>query len=369
MPVRTNYDFTELYNIFKDKIQESSPFRPTNWREGSTARAIGHAVAYLAEIIQLNLNIAFQSFKIRTAKGVHLDRRVADYNIVRKEKSFATTVLTLTLTDDRVDDIVYSAGIIFKTLPDVFGNTKSYELVNTMIATVTDTIITGIIISTVSGNIGNTDVNTIISTDATLVGVESFTNLEIVTNGSERETDEQLRARVPVTIASIKGNGNKSSIEAAAYSVEGVIYCYTLTDVTVSGNFTLYITNKEGVVDSELINNVKKAVEEVVTFPVTFNVISPTAQYITVEADLEINANDYDQDQLILNAKYSLLNYVNNIRRNSLFISDVNFNLRNNVGVSNCKNIKIDGFPVDLELNELFTAKLLNVGSITLNVI
>lgn len=369
MAYRINYNFTDFFNIFKDKVQESTPNAPTNWKEGSTARAIGHAIAFMAETIQLNINIAFQSFKIRTAKGIHLDRRVGDWNIIRKESIKAVTPLTFNLSSGRLIDIVYPAGLIFKTETDIFGNYKSYELIDDVTALIADTTVTGNVVAIQEGSLGNTPANTIIIPITALTGVDSIINLQDVGSGADRETDEQLRARTITYINGLKGIGSKNSIEAQAYSVEGIILAKAIKDTTVDGNFTLYVTNREGVVDAQLIDDVINAVEQVVAFPITFNVIAPEPEYITIEFDVNLDTVTYNENALLLLIQDSVKNFVNNIRRSELYISDIISVAKDIAGVNNIKNVKINNISSDLTLSDLLTAKINNIADITVNVL
>lgn len=369
MAFRSNYTFLEFFNIFKDKVNESSPNAPTNWLEGSTARAVGHAISFLAETLQLNINIAFQSFKIKTAKGIHLDRRVGDWGIIRKESIKATAVITFTLSSGRTNDIIYPAGLVFRTPTDIFGNYKSYELINDVTALIADTTVTGTVIAIQDGSLGNTPINTITISESTLTGVDSVSNLEAVGSGADRETDEQLRARTITYINGFKGIGSQSSIEAQAYSVEGIILAKAIKDTNVNGNFTLYVTNREGVVDSQLTNDVITAVEQVVAFPITFNVIAPIPTYITIEFDGLLDVTTYNQNALVLKIQDTLKSFINNIRRNEIYIADIISNVKSIDGVINIKNVKINGLTADLELTELETAKINNIADITINLI
>lgn len=369
MPFRTNYTFQDFVDIFQNKVNESSPLKPTNWNEGSTARAISHAIAFLAETIQLNINIAFQSFKIRSAKGIHLDRRVGDWGVVRRESIKAATKLTFTLTNDRTTDIVIPSGITFRTESDIFGNYKTYELIEDVIALTTDTTVKGTVVASEDGSLGNTPINTIVISNSNLTGVVSVTNEENVGNGADRESDEQLRARTILEINGRKGIGSKSSIEAAAFSVSGIVLAKAISDTTVNGNFTLYITNREGVVDSQLIEDVIDAVDEVVAFPITYNVIVPATEYIDIEFDALLDTTTYNEDNLILKIRDNLKTFINNIRRNNIYISDIISVVKQIDGVNNVKNVKINNLSEDLELNELNVAKINNITDITINVI
>ncbi len=352
----------------RDKINEFSQKKPTFWGQGSIARAFLQSVAYIATFIQLQINICYQAFRTVSARGFHLDRRMEDFDLERRLLTNTLVVQTFYGEDGRVDDIVLPEGLVVKTAPDLFGNVLSYELVEDIVLTSDKESVTGTCQCTQAGKVGNTTANTIVLFDSTPAGIESTTNLEDVSNGAEIESDDDFKARLPAKYLSLR-MANGAAIESAAYGVEGISYVKILENHPAAGNFSLFVSTDSGIVDSILREKVRLAVEAVRAFCITFSIIIPTVQNITIEFDALLNTNDYNTEALQLQMKTELFNFVNNLRRSSVYVSDVIALLRQVSGVLNIKAVEINGVADDLTLIDLYVAKIEDLSDITINLL
>lgn len=367
MATRTNYTFNEIFDIMKNKINEFSTNKPTFWGEGSVARALFQPVAYFVEFMQLQVNLAYLSFRIATAKGLHLTLRGSDFDFNPKTATKAVGIQQFTGATGRTLDILIPQDFEITTEADIFGNKLSYKVLSDITLTSGATTVTGYVIANDSGASYNTASGTLILMPSTPSGIESTTNLYPIENGTNNESDDSYRGRFPSYILGLK-TGNKDSIESKVYAVDGITFVNVLGNHPTNGNITVYITNESGVVDPILIQNVRNALDKVVTFPITYSVIFPTVNYISIEVDATLDTATYDSSALILQMKNGLLSYINSIKRNNIYIADIIYYLKTIDGVLNVKNVKINDEQVDYTIDASNVAKLASIASITVNI-
>jgi uncharacterized phage protein gp47/JayE len=366
MAVRTNYTFSEIYDLMRNKINEFSSNKPTFWGQGSIARAFVQALAYFSEFIQLQINIAYQSFTVKHARGIHLYRRMEDFRLTVNEASNAISVQSFLGEAGRTNNIIITQGTMVQTSPDIFGNILQYQLINDITLTSGVAEVTGYCACTQVGSIGNVPSGVIVEIPTQIAGVSGTINYSPVSSGNDLETDEQLKARLPAHLNGLK-KGNRFAIESACYAVNGITYVKILENHPSQGNFTAYVSTESGYVDNILIAEVQQALSAVAGFCVTYSIIVPTIENITIEMDCDLDTASYDADTLKLQIQLVLKDYINLIRRNDLFISDVILLVRALNGVLNVKNVLINGVADDLSLLDLYVAKINDISDITVN--
>lgn len=368
MAIRTNYAFDEIYNLIKDTINSFSSNKPTFWGEGSVARAIVKSIAYWIDFLQLQINITYSTFRTKTAKGIHLDNRMEDFNLPRNQATYAMAIQRFVASSGNTSTITVSAGTTVTTQQDIFGNTIPYTLQSTLLIPTGTTSVTGIVVCNNVGTIGNVASGAINLLPTSIVGVASTYNVEDVTNGTLQETDDDYRKRLINHLLGLKA-GNEDSIISAIYAVEGISYVKILENYPSLGVFTIYVSTESGIVDSITRSLVNDAVKKVRGFCVTYNLVTPIVSGAVIEIDSLLDSDLYNQDSIISVMKQTLFDYVNNNKKNILYISDIVNILKAINGVINVKNIKINGIADDLALSNLYVLKILDLTDITINLL
>lgn len=366
MAIRTNYTFNEFFNLIKDKVNEKAK-KPSYWGEGSISRAIVQSFAYLAEFIQAQINIAWMAFRVSTAKSTHLDLRVKDFGLTRREATYAIYRQMFVGTVGRVVDVVIPSGTIIETEPNELGDILSFELLQDVTMLTTDSMVEGLVRCTAIGSRGNLDENKITVLPSPISNVASTYNIEASSNGAERETDDELRRRVADYLLGLQ-SGNEASIKSACYSVEGITYVDVKENDPTNGNFTAYVSTDDGIVDTLLLDLVREAINKVRAFCITFSVTIPTIQNITLELDLELVSSSYNQAEYTAQLKGLVFDYINKIRKNKITQAEIIKLLMQQSNVNNVKNVKIDGVEEDLVLASFNIAKLDLLSDITFNI-
>jgi len=174
---------------------------------GIFLRVISWPFARVWEAIEDTYNNLF----ISKAEGVALDYRAVSKNTIRQPAQFATTTVSITGTPlhtivagtryEREDGFDYT--LIQDVILDANGNG------------------TGEVVALTPGIAGNTPANTITVQSELDSEVDSVTNAESATDGRERETDKEFRARL-LASKSANATNNKDSIITNVRNVPGV---------------------------------------------------------------------------------------------------------------------------------------------------
>lgn len=368
MPTRTNYRHSEFVDIIINKINEFSEKKPTYWGNGSIAKAFVTAQAYFNELIQLQVNIVWSSFRIKTARGIHLDNRAGDFDIFRNSATSAIAIERFNGDAGRIVNINIPLGTTVSTEVDQFGNTIDYTLNDNLTLSSGSAYVTGLVTCTIPGSIGNVQSGKIIRLPTPIIGVSGVTNIEDISNGVEDETDEELRSRIAAGVNGL-AKGNKDAVEFAIYSVEGITFVKLLGNSPAPGNIAIVVNSESGVVDSVLLARIGVAAESAIAFPITHSIIIPTQEYILLSMEVEIDTDIYQQLPMTELIQTTIKNFINKKKISKLNISDINHEVRKISGILNVKNILINGDSDDLLLDDLFVIKISDESDISITYI
>ncbi len=367
MATRTTYSLTEFYNSVRDKINELNP-KVTFWGEGSIIRAITQAVAHKFHYLQFQVNITYISCFIKTARGLHLERLVSNFGMSRKSATYAGVPVEFLGEAGRTTTISIPAGTTVSRNIDYFGNIISYELAEDILMPSGVASASGLCICTSVGTIGNCASGTIINLDDDVTGISGCINYYDVVSGSDLESDDSLRARVPEYLLGLSG-GNESAILSKVRAIPEITYVDIKENFPTVGNFTIYVATANGILDIVTLNRVRDAVNQAKGYTITSTIITPTAYPITVEFDLTFRESTIESSKAnILEAiKNGIQQYVNRLSSPNLYRSDLISLVKQYEGVKNIKNVLLEGIAQDLELNSLYVIKVNNVSEITIN--
>jgi len=204
-----------------------------------------------------------------TAVGEYLDRVVADYGITRKAATYAVRQVTTSEAVDigsrwAIDDIVYSITALIST--------------NVYSATCETAGTTG---NTYSGTLSNID-NT---SDATA------TIGDIITSGTDEETDDNLRTRFYEQIQSPATSGNSAHYKQWALSVSGVGGAKVFPLWNGNGTVKILVVDSNMEIDTGLPATVAAYIETVRPIGATVTVASPEGLAIGITANVVLDGS------------------------------------------------------------------------------
>lgn len=289
--------------------------------EGSITLAIGQAVSGAALWLQAQIAQVLSLTRASTSTGTDLDSWMADWFFERLPAVAATTNETFTRFTPTGPASV-GVGALVSTGPGgqqyivtadptnaAYNATLQAYVIADSVASVTVPIA-----ATVAGSAANVLANTITSFVQPIVGFDTCTNAQPVTNGIDAESDASFQARFQQYIQGLR-RGTVAAIRAAVLSVQQGLTCVPLENVdpdgTVDDGFvTVIVDDGTGSPPLALQTACGLQVDAVRAAGIRFAVIGPTVLSVTIALTV-VSADTSKHAADTLAAENAILNYVN----------------------------------------------------------
>lgn len=321
-------------------------------REGSFVRdmvspiATELAKAYIEQ--QDLVNMAF----VKNGFFNYLDDKCAEYGITRKQETNATGEVVF----EGTNGTVVSNGTI------LFYNDLYFVVLND--ADITGGQATLIVESLEAGSKYNLEKNTELTMQDKIDGVNRVYVKSGLANGSNAETDEELRDRFFETIKKSYTSGNVAHYETWTLEVEGVGACKVYPLKNGNGTVEVVITNADMLgASSELIEKVKANIEEKRPIGANVTVVSATEKTINVSATVRL-LEGCSQDEVETLFKNKLTQYLKEIAFKDTYVSTARLGnlLLDTTGVFDYSDFEVNGAMSNVNLLDTDVPK---VGTIS----
>ncbi|WP_297422080.1 baseplate J/gp47 family protein [Clostridium sp.] len=186
-----------------------------------------------------------------TATGKNLDRVVARAGIIRKTTTRATGTVTITGV----------AGSAITVGQLVASDSLNFEFLETTTVPASGSIDISVRCTTY-GTVGNVAVGAIKFFPKTLSGLQGVANKETFSNGTDEESDEELKVRYYAKVNSNETTANKAAFKSWALSVDGVGSAKVIPLWNGAGTVKVLVINSEmKVADSTLVKSVQDYID------------------------------------------------------------------------------------------------------------
>lgn len=300
----------------------------------------------VAEICEFILPEVIKLIFPEWSYGEFLDGHAKTRNITRRAATAATGEVTVT----GAAKTTIPAGSMFSTAS--INDEPSVDYISTEAATIPESGTIDIKIQcTQSGVIGNTAANTIILVSSKLTGVNSVTNAEALTGGTEEESDESLQRRISEYDKSQGDNyiGNPSDYKRWAESVAGVGEATIIPAQDTSGTVTIILTDANGAPATELlceqvynyIMSPSAPGERLAPINAVLSVEAPSTMEIGISATIELEES-YNIEAVKTNFLANLAIYLPSaMEAGEIKYTSIHAVLHDTDGVNDFKDLKI----------------------------
>lgn len=350
--------FDEFYDDGVNAVTNSAS-GITYFDKGSVVRALLEATSFYAEFLQQQTNTTYLARLLDQAKGDDLTQLALNFNVTRKSEQASTGIVTFSRTTPATGDFTITLGQTVSTDAILDGSAISYTILNSILFTSGASSVTGIVVCTQIGTIGNVASGKIVANTSAIPGIDSLINVSAFGYGRTEESDEELRLRVRNTLLGLK-RGNKQAILDAATSVSDVSYAKIVENTPATGMFTVFITSLNGVVSDATKTAVSGAVEAARGFCVPFVIAANSIQYITISATVTKTDPTIDETELASGIINEIDRLISVSVLNELFISDLIVMIKGIEGVLNVRNVQINGSTNDFETEEYEVIRIFN---------
>ncbi len=250
----------------------------TNLNPSATIRGLLEVIAkVVADLYALVKTVTSQSF-VQTATGVWLDLKVREMGIVRHPAVKARVQLTFSRSTPADKNISIPAGSICKSVKDASG--KDYRFITVEEAVLeegsTDVAVEAEAESAgAAWNVGEGAITRLITR---MAGIESVSNKSgfLLREGSDPESDEQLRIRAITAWERLGLGGTREAYRNWALSVPGVTAASVLDDFPFGpGTVGVVILGANGTSTPALLNEVLLYIKERKPLTADVRVLAP----------------------------------------------------------------------------------------------
>ena len=228
------------------------------------------------------INLMIESAFAETSWGDYLTKKASEHGVDRKKATKA--VGKLKVKGEPGARIV--TGSLFATESDI----KFFTVDNAKIGDNGTTVVE--IKAFEEGLIGNVDANLIVNIPMSIAGVMSCTNEEPTHDGFDEESDEKLLERFLFKVRYPATSGNKYHYYNWAMEVNGVGACKIIPLGEGLGTVKALIVNSDyETASDDIIQTVKKHIEDLRPIGATIFVISPQPKKINISVTVNGELN------------------------------------------------------------------------------
>lgn len=211
-------DYREIVDSVLQDLSERSPLSDANI--GSVTRTLVESIGAEISTLYEQMENAYNAGFVDTAEGKALDLVVSILGVARKSPQYATGSVTFSRRTAN-KDVTIPRGTRLSTRSSDLSKVKLFETTITTHLPRGQNSVEIPVKALIPGEEGVADFETITDLESPIIGVDKVLNKKPTTIGSERETDEELRARAKATVLSA-GKATVETIRNAVLGIPGV---------------------------------------------------------------------------------------------------------------------------------------------------
>jgi len=268
--------------------------------------------------------------RLATSHGIEVDSFVGDFGLERTKATPSFGLVTFsrfTATQqaliqagsfDRstIGDLVSSSatGVQYSVYADTDNPNYNPDL-NAYVIPVNITSASIPVIALINGTIGNVLANQITTIQTNIPYVNSVNNSQPISNGTDQETDQALKAGFPLYLNSLS-KAVKQALEAAILSVPGVVRFKLIENEDVNANpklgfFYSVIDDGSGNASGPLLAMVQDVLDANRGFTIAFSDYAPIPFTTNITVNIETNGS-YPDATVQANVTAALTTFISN---------------------------------------------------------
>lgn len=249
-------------------------------REGSFVNDMVSPVSLEMEAQYQELSRLLDIMFLQTNSGEYLDRRAAEYGLIRKDGTKATGTVTITGNAD----VVIPAGTLVATKSGLSFETTQEAVIPT------DTVDIPIQAASIGAKY-NVAENQITELPVGVIGVSGVTNQTAASGGTDGETDGELRKRLELRLQNPPTSGNESHYKMWALEVDGIGDARVFPEDGGPGTVKVIpVTSEKRAPNSGTITAVLNHINENKPIGAVVAVVAPQETAINVSAAITLNS-------------------------------------------------------------------------------
>ena len=349
---------SKTYEEIKQRILNNTDIE-VDKREGSFLNNMVSPLSYeLAKFYIEQTDLVNMAF-VKNGYFNYLDAKCEEYGISRKQGTKA------------VGEVIFTGenGTLISNGTVLFVDDLYFVVLND--ATITENQTELVVEALEVGKQYNLLANTKLTLTEPINGVNDIYVKSNFENGTDIESDEDLRERFFTTIKKSYTSGNVAHYEMWTLEVDGTGACKVYPLKNGNGTVEIVITNSDMLgASSELIESVKANIEEKRPIGASVTVVSATEKAINVSATIRL-IKGYDIEEVKAEFATKLTQYLKEIAFKDTYISIARLGnlLLDTTGVFDYADFKVNGANSNIILSDTDVPKVGELSLVSVEVI
>ena len=340
----------ETYEAIRKRILDNMT-NDIDKREGSFVSNMISPVGVEFAKYYIELDNILSIMFLEDATNEYLDKKVYDFGIERKMGTVARGTIKVTGENGthipQNSEVISQSGLSFFTVEDVWIN-EGEAIVEVEASDV--------------GTEYNIIQNSIDKFVININGVESVTNEKEFKEGTNVETDEELRERFFEVVRRPATSGNIYHYEQWAKEIDGINQARVKPLWNGNGTVKVIVSNDNSIVDEEIVSKCQEYINIVKPIGADVTVIAPTSLDINVTANICIE-NEYGATKAKLDFEENLKKYLSSCN-DTVVYTRVASCLGSVEGIKDYSELKLNGATSNISFDD---EKLPKIKTITLS--
>ena len=340
----------ETYEAIRKRILDNMT-NDIDKREGSFVSNMISPVGVEFAKYYIELDNILSIMFLEDATNEYLDKKVYDFGIERKMGTVARGTIKVTGENGthipQNSEVISQSGLSFFTVEDVWIN-EGEAIVEVEASDV--------------GTEYNIIQNSIDKFVININGVESVTNEKEFKEGTNVETDEELRERFFEVVRRPATSGNIYHYEQWAKEIDGINQARVKPLWNGNGTVKVIVSNDNSIVDEEIVSKCQEYINIVKPIGADVTVIAPTSLDINVTANICIET-EYDATKAKLDFEENLKKYLSSCN-DTVVYTRVASCLGSVEGIKDYSELKLNGATSNISFDD---EKLPKIKTITLS--
>ena len=328
----------ETYEAIRQRILDSMT-NDIDKREGSFVSNMISPVGVEFAKYYIELDNILSIMFLEDATNEYLDKKVYDFGIERKMGTVARGTIKVTGENGthipQNSEVISQSGLSFFTVEDVWIN-EGEAIVEVEASDV--------------GTEYNIIQNSIDKFVININGVESVTNEKEFKEGTNVETDEELRERFFEVVRRPATSGNIYHYEQWAKEIDGINQARVKPLWNGNGTVKVIVSNDNSIVDEEIVSKCQEYINTVKPIGADVTVITPTSLDINVTANIYIE-NGYDATKAKLDFEENLKKYLSSCN-DTVVYTRVASCLGSVEGIKDYSELKLNGATSNISFDD-----------------
>jgi len=298
-------NFEQVRDEMLTGVVDKTPI--TNLNAGSVIRTIIEVIAKAISDIYTLVKTVSQGGFIQTSDGKWLDLKVRELGLERKQGQKATGYITFSRNEAKDENITIPVGTIVKTAKNTDGIEYRFLTIEEKILEANTTEVYVICEAEIEGDLYNVGKESIRILATYIAGIDSVSNTDVnigagsriwqITNGTNTETDDDLRHRAIYRWDELSVGGTVNAYKSWGLSVDGVKDVKILDDFPFGpGTVGMLVLSESGEPSPELLQEVYETVKSKKPLTAKVHVLAPQIKEMDVEILLERYASFEEMD-------------------------------------------------------------------------